>query len=146
MARQVKADIKLWNIEDEVLARKGYINIDQIRKIEVKDVIVDTGTVYLVLPQYIVDQLRLHVDGEVIVTYANKHKARKKVARGVRVEVLNRRGTFDAIIGDGELILIGMLVLEGLDLWPDTKTGKLTYNPEAPDNLPFFPILKIAKF
>lgn len=134
MAKQIKTDIKIWNFADEALKKENRLVI------EFKDVIVDTGSTRLVLPKEAVERLNLLKDGEVTVRYADERRAKKWVARGVGVEIMGRCGTFDAVIEDRPTPLIGMVVLEELDLWPDPINGRLTTNPESPD-MPLYNLL-----
>jgi predicted aspartyl protease len=137
MARRVKTDIKIWSFEEEILARRNLIKQEEVTILEFKDIAVDTGAARLVLPKETVKKLNLIEDGKVWVRYANMKRAKKSLVRGVSVEILGRAGTFDAIVEDRNTPLVGIEVLEGLDLWPDIKEGKLIPNPESPD-IPLF--------
>ena len=46
----VFTDIEILNHEDEVLARNGHIQASEIRRIELSNVLVDTGANVLCLP------------------------------------------------------------------------------------------------
>jgi predicted aspartyl protease len=142
MARRVKTDMKIWNFVDEELARRNVIKQEDVIILEFKDVAVDTGATRLILPKKTVDKLNLREDGKVWVRYANMQRAKKPLVRGVSVEILGRVGTFDAVIEERDTPLVGMEVLEGLDLWPDVKEGKLITNPESPD-MPLFDLFII---
>lgn len=133
MAREIKTDIKIWSYRDEVLAEEGYIKKEEIRKVEFKDVVVDTGATRLILPKIMVEQLSLKIDRMVWVRYANMQRVEKPLVRGISVEILGRTGTFDAIVEERDTPLVGMEVLEGLDLWPDIQNGRLITNPLSPD-------------
>ena len=133
MARQITTTIRLWNFVDEALAERGVIDSEEVRAVFVEGAIVDTGATRLVLTGEFVRRLGLPLRGEIAVRYADQRIGRKPIARGVAVEVLGRVGTFDAVVEEDGELLVGMEILEGLDLWPDPQRGILTTNPESPD-------------
>jgi predicted aspartyl protease len=127
---------------DEVLAGYGAMQPEDVRSMELDEIIVDTGSTRLVLTQAIVQRLGLPLTSEITVRYADNRTARKPVARGVAVEVMGRRGTFDAVVEANGQVRIGMVVMEALDLWPDPQRGILTTNPDSPD-IPLYNLLRI---
>ena len=141
MAREIRTRVSMWNFADEVLAQRGVISPAEVRSIDLEDALVDTGSTRLVLNQDLVRRLDLPLIGEVSVKYADDRTARKSVARGVRVEILGREAIFDAIVEEMGQTLIGMSVLEELDLWPDPQRRELTTNPSSPD-VPLYNLLK----
>jgi clan AA aspartic protease len=121
--------VKLWNILDEEKIKKG-----EISPIEVEAQIDNGATTAAVLPKTIAETLRLPVTRQTWVKYANEKKERKDVVRGLRVEIMGRDVTCDAVVEpDRETVLIGQFALEILDLWIDSKNGRLIPNPESPD-------------
>ncbi|MEW6685607.1 MAG: retroviral-like aspartic protease family protein [Candidatus Edwardsbacteria bacterium] len=125
---------KIWNFGDELESLRGLKKPEEIVKIEVEGLI-DTGATALVLPLLIVKKLRLLVDGrEVEVTYANGKRGKRKVARGVAIEILGREMETFAVVENKEArVLIGQIILEGLDLYPNPKEGRLEPRPGHPD-------------
>ena len=105
-----------------------------------EDPIVDTGSTRLVLTQGLIAVLGLRPVGQITVRYADDGRPTQEVAGGVVVEIMGRRTTMDAIDEDGCEPLIGMEVLEALDLWPDPQRGVLTTNPASPD-VPLYNLL-----
>jgi predicted aspartyl protease len=59
---------------------------EDVRSMELEDIIVDTGSTRLVLTQEIVRRLGLPITSEIAVRYADNRTAKKLVARGVAVE------------------------------------------------------------
>ena len=141
MAREIRTRVSMWNFADEVLAQRGVISPAEVRSIDIEDALVDTGSTRLVLNRDLVRRLDLPLIGEVSVKYADDRTARKPVARGVRVEIMGREAIFDAIVEENGQTLIGMSVLEELDLWPDPQRGVLTTNPSSPD-VPLYNLLR----
>jgi len=133
VARDIRTRVRLVNFVDEVLSQRGIIRPEEIRSLELDEAIVDTGSTRLVLTDELVQRLGLPIVGEITVRYADNRTARKPIARGVLVEVLGRDSIFDAVVEDQGEPLIGMEVLEALDLWPDPQRGALTTNPLSPD-------------
>ena len=142
MSREIKTRARIWNFADEVLAGYGAMQPEEVRSVELEEIIVDTGSTRLVLTQEIVQRLGLPITSEIAVRYADNRTARKPLARGVAVEIMGRRGTFDAVVEGNGQVLIGMEVLEALDLWPDPQRGTLTTNPESPD-IPLYNLLRV---
>ncbi len=133
MAREIKTRVRLWNYGDEVLSQRGFIPPEEVRSIELEEAVVDTGSTRLVLTRELVQRLGLPLVGEITVKYADSRTASKHIARGVLVEIMGRDSIFDAVVEEQGEPLIGMEVLEALDLWPDPQRGILTTNPLSPD-------------
>ena len=124
---------KIWNFGDELKARDNLIGWEKIRAVEV-DVLVDTGAAMLALPLGIVEELGLVLGKSVKVTYANGKVEEKEVAYGVKLELLGREAeTYALVEPEGQQVLIGQIVLEGLDLYPNPKKGTLEPRPGSPD-------------
>ncbi len=141
MAREIRTRVSMWNFVDEVLVQRGEIAAEGIRSVELEEAIVDTGSTRLVLTAEIVERLELLPISQVTVRYADDRRATKSVFGGVVVEIMGRRTTLDAIVEEEGEPLIGMEVLEALDLWPDPQRGELTTNPSSPD-VPLYNLLR----
>jgi len=140
VARDIRTRVRLVNFIDEVLSQRGVIRPAEVRYFEVNEAVVDTGSTRLVLTNELVQRLGLPIIGEITVRYADERTARKRIARGVLVETLGRDSIFDAVEKDQGEPLIGMEILEALDLWPDPQRGVLTTNPLSPD-IPLYNLL-----
>ena len=126
---KVMTKMKIWNYEDEVRAKYGYITSEDVRMKEV-EALVDTGATLLVLPENLVQELGLPLSEKVSVTYADGKKGKRKLARGIVVEILGRKGEFNAVVEKDEgRILLGQVVLETLDLYPNPTKGILEPRP-----------------
>lgn len=120
--------IKIWNFLDEEKIKRG-----DVLPIEV-EAQVDNGATSVVLPKDIAEKLNLPVARKTWVRYANEKREKKDVVRGLVIEVLGRSTLCEAIIEPKRKTpLVGQFVLEMLDLWIDSKSGKLIPNPESPD-------------
>ena len=128
---RVSADIILANNRDVVNLGDGDNVLDHVKHIVVSGV-VDSGAARLVLPQRVVDQLQLRVDGEVTVRFADNRREKRQIVSNVWLELLGRHGVFNAVVEPArEDALIGAIVLEDLDLLVDCATQSLY--PREPD-------------
>ena len=94
--------------------------------------IVDSGAARLVLPQRVVDLLKLPIDGEATVRYADRRRAKRMLVSNVWLQLQGRHGVFSAIVEpDRDDALIGAIVLEELDLLVDCGTQSIY--PREPD-------------
>ena len=75
-------EVKLANLEDLVLAKRGVIAPEEVRRVTIKDALVDTGASRLSLPKPIIEQLGLSPVGSV-----NSMTANGMVTRTVYAEV-----------------------------------------------------------
>lgn len=122
-------EIELTNLEDLNLANRGYIDQKDVRRVTIKDALVDTGATRLSLPQPIIDQLGL--------TPVSSAKARtasgivdRTIYSEVRFMILEREGSIPVTDLPADApVLVGHMVLEQLDLCLDIRKG-LIYNPD----------------
>jgi predicted aspartyl protease len=118
-------DFEVANNDDLALVRRGLLPADQVRRRTVSGV-VDPGAAMLVLPQAVVKQLGLPLGNKVRVRYADGHRAQRREAEAVYVELLGRHNTFTAVIEPKrDTALIGAIVLEALDLLVDNRRARL---------------------
>ena len=126
-------EIELANLEDMALANRGVINPEEVRRITVKDALVDTGATRLCLPEPIIEQLGLTPFGN----------ARARTAAGIVDRIIYSEVRFTILEREGSLpitdlpadapVLVGHMVLEQLDLCLDIRKG-LIYNPDHGDD------------
>lgn len=127
---KVQVAAKIENLEDIFRAEAGTLPADQVRSVDVSDALVDTGAVMLSLPKRMVAQLglrayrtrRMRTAGGIVQT---------RICAAVRLTVQGRDFTTDvAEIPDDCPVLIGQIVLEGLDFVVDPVGQRLIGNPE----------------
>ena len=126
-------EIELANLEDMALANRGIITLEEVRRVTVKDALVDTGATRLSLPKPIIEQLGLAPFGN----------AKARTAAGivdriiystVEFTILERKGSLPVTdLLEGAPVLVGHMVLEQLDLCLDIRKG-LIYNPDHGDD------------
>lgn len=126
---QVIATLTVTNRIDQVLAERGFIPAEEVRKTTLTDVLVDTGATLLCLPSAVIAQLGLVQGGEARVeTSAGVQKGR--IFRDVDLCVENRQGTFDCLeLTEVPFALLGVTPMEVLGLEPDLRNRKLRVLP-----------------
>jgi clan AA aspartic protease len=130
---RISIEIELANGEDLVLAKKGSLATDQVRRARVIGW-VDTGASHMVVPESIAQQLGFPEKGQANVRYADHRKETRKVVDQVHVQLLGRDGTFKAIVEPARpAVLLGAIVLEDLDLLVDCRTQ--TLHPRDPNTI-----------
>lgn len=134
---EVRVKAKLANAGDEALARRGMLQVAQVRTYEA-DALVDTGAVRTILPPHVVEYLGLGVRGQRVAEYADGRKEAVGVTEALIVE-LDGRDTLEEALVLGDEVLIGQTVLEKLDLFVDYQRQRLVPNPAHPDQ----PVTKV---
>jgi predicted aspartyl protease len=130
---RVTAEISLANYWDVLRAQNGELSPDAVRRTTISG-IVDTGAARLVLPQWVVDELGLLIDGETGVRYADQRTATRPIVRNVGLELCGRASVFSAIVEpDRQDALIGAIVMEELDLIVDCTKNEV--RPRDPDQI-----------
>ena len=120
--------VKMWNVMDEERVEKG-----EVEPLEIEAQI-DNGATTPVLPPQVAKKLNLKKTGEARVRYADERREKREIVMGLRIAVMGRDTVCRAIVEPKRKIpLIGQIVLEDLDLWIDSKNGRLIPNPESPD-------------
>jgi clan AA aspartic protease len=136
---EIKVKIELENAADRFWFLEKKIQEKEVRKYQI-EAIVDTGAVMLVLPQDVVEELKLKVQRNVLVRYADERKEERPVAGPVIIKIGKRFMTADCIVGPpASDALIGQIVLEELDLTADCQNQTLTPRPESP----IYPLLNL---
>ena len=118
----VYAQIELGNPSDEGLDT-----------IEV-NALVDTGALWLIIPQHVANQLKIKTLEEREVTLADGAKRLVPYAGPVRVRFKNRTGFTGALVMGNE-VLLGAIPMEDMDLMVHPLKQMLIPNPENP-NIP----------
>jgi len=93
---------------------------------------IDTGATMLVLPQSVVDELKLPVQRRATVKYANEITTERDIVWGVEVEICGRKGVFEAVVEPHKTYaLLGAIVMETLDLIVEPRNLKIYANPRS---------------
>jgi predicted aspartyl protease len=127
---RVLTEATIENLEDLWAVRQNRLPPEQVRRLVVKDAVVDTGARMLSLPTRLIRELGLErVDSRRVITSAGVREA--DVYRAVWLTIQGRFCVMDVMeVPDGVPVLIGELPLERLDFVVDPGSGSLIGNPE----------------
>jgi len=131
---KVTTTVTVTNRIDQILVERGFIPATQIRSVTLDNVLVDTGATRLCLPENIINDLGLPLQGEVDVKIAvGVQKVR--IFRELSISVAGREGTFNCIeLPAGNDALLGLIPLEDLGLEPDLQNQCLRVLPLSGKN------------
>ena len=128
---QVKIQVTLRNAREVVMARLGHLTSEQVRTYTT-EALVDTGATRLTVPSFVADRLGIirlrHTDAE----YTDGRVEEVDTTEGIQIEMLGRTAIRDAMVL-GKHVLIGVTVLEDLDLLVDCKRQRVMPPPDRPD-------------
>jgi predicted aspartyl protease len=126
---QVFIPITIVNRADEIRAADGTIAADQIRKLSLGKVLVDSGATTLSLPKGMIEQLGLEPLREVLTKTAAGYQ-RSLVYQDAKLTVGDRTGVFQCLeLPGGDDALLGVIPLEELGLEPDFQKHELRFLP-----------------
>ena len=136
---EIVVEIELENADDRSLARAGVLAEDSVRRETIKAV-ADTGAVMLALPEDVVERLGVPVVDTITTTYADGRRGELPVTDTLRIRIGDREmGTECIVVPEGAEALVGVLVMERLDLIADPSNQTLGPRPESPDR----PLLRV---
>jgi predicted aspartyl protease len=127
---KVLVNAKIDNLFDLENRERGLLPAEQVRSIEVPDVLVDTGATSLLLPKRLISGLGLrHFRARTVRGVGGSTPL--PMYSAVRLTIQGRECTLDVgEIGDEFPVLIGQVPLELLDFVVDPKGQRLVGNPE----------------
>jgi clan AA aspartic protease len=123
MMGQVYVRVVLTNHREAVMARLGQLDASQVHRYET-EALIDTGAVRSAIPAAVAERLGLFRLRKTDAKYADGRVEEVDVTEAVTVELLGRETEMNPMIL-GEQILLGVLVLEGLDLMVDCNRNRL---------------------
>ncbi|MBC8384998.1 MAG: clan AA aspartic protease [Candidatus Cloacimonetes bacterium] len=128
----IYAKITLINGEDVILHRKGYLEKEKIRELEVK-ALVDSGAYMLAINEKIKTQLGLEAIDHQTAELANGEILKLEIVDPVYIEFENRSTTVRAMVLPGESeVLLGSIPMEDMDVVIEPRKQQLIVNPENP--------------
>lgn len=98
---RVFVDVVLANNREVVNLSEGENVLDRVEHVVVSGV-VDSGAAKLVLPQRVVDELQLKIDGKTTARFADNRREKRQVVSNVWLQLLGRHGVFNAVVEPGE--------------------------------------------
>jgi len=127
---KVTVPLTVINRADQIRAQDGTIAMEQVRSVELRDVLVDTGATTVCLPVEMVAQLGLELLKEVEATTAAGIRS-VRIFQDAKISLCGREGTFECLeLPGGRDPLLGVIPLEMLGLEPDLKNQALRVLPE----------------
>ena len=131
--RDIVVTAWLENTCDRGSFEQGYSDASAIRATGV-EVIVDTGTAMLILPETVVERLGLEVRRRVMVAYADGSREMRPIAGPVTVEICGRSACTSCIVGPSmSAASVGRSLLMELDLIAGGhRPGLYPRHPEHP--------------
>jgi predicted aspartyl protease len=131
---KVTTQITITNRLDEGMAEQGLLPADQVRKVILDDVLVDSGATTLSLPINIIQQLGLVPLREVLTKTAAGYQ-RSLIYQDAKISVMGRSGIFQCLeLPGGDDPLLGVIPMEDLGLEPDFQKQELRLLPMEPGN------------
>ena len=122
---KVTTPLTIINRADQIRAQDGTIAVDQVRSVQLREVLVDTGATTLCLPAEMVEQLGLELLKEVEATTAAGIRS-VRIFQDAKISLCGREGTFECLeLPGGRDPLLGVIPLEMLGLEPDLKNQTL---------------------
>jgi clan AA aspartic protease len=103
----------------------------EIEELDAK-ALVDTGAIDLCIPALVAKQLRLDAIEQREVTTADGRKQMVDYVGPVKVEVFGRHAFTGAMVM-GDVVLLGAIPMESMDLLVDPRRLQLIPNPEHPN-------------
>ena len=126
---RVTTRIRVENLEDLLAVRSGRLANDQVRRVEIMEALVDTGSTMFALPKRYVELLGLKKMRDRTVVSSSGVKS-AEVFDAVRLTIMGRDCTVEVMqVPDVVPALVGQIPLEVLDLVVNPVAGTLTGNP-----------------
>ena len=130
MMGKVTIPLTVINRADQILHNRGVISRDQVRSVQLRDILVDTGATTLCLPAEMIEQLGLELLKEVDATTATGVRS-VRIFQDAKISLCGREGTFECLeLPGGRDPLLGVIPMEMLGLEPDLKNQTLRVLPE----------------
>jgi len=123
MMGQVHVRVVLTNHREAVMARLGQLDASRVHRYET-EALIDTGAVRSTIPAAVAERLGLFRLRKTDAKYADGRVEEVDMTEAVTVEILGRETEMNPMIL-GEQILLGVMVLEGLDMMVDCNRNRL---------------------
>jgi len=126
---KIHTKLVIINNIDEFRFEEGIIAADKVRKIQIEDVLIDTGATTLALPAKFINELGLKFMKTVAVSTATGINERK-IYQNVKVRLLERETICECIeLPDEAQPLLGVIPLEAMGIELDLQTQKIKFLP-----------------
>ena len=120
---QVYVQVILTNHREAVMAQFGQLDPNQVHRYET-EALIDTGATRSVIPPAVADRLGLYRIRRTEAQYTDSRVEEVDVTEAVMVEIIGRETVIPPMVL-GEHVLLGVTVLEELDLMVDCHRNRL---------------------
>jgi clan AA aspartic protease len=128
----IHIELELLNGADLVLARRGTLREDEVRKLHVT-ALVDSSAYMLAINEDVRQQLGLDKIEERLAELADETTKNYDVVGPVEVRIPHRRCMVDAMVLPGSAeVLLGAIPMEDMDLIIDPKSQRVMVDPSMP--------------
>ena len=128
---EIRVKVLLTNSADEMAHRRRKLKKSAIRRFEA-DALVDTGAVRSVIPIHVMEKLGVLERGKRVAEYADGRKDTVGITEPIIFDIFGRDTLEEALVL-GDEVLIGLTVVNKLDLLADCANRRLVPNPAHPD-------------
>ncbi len=136
---EIVVEIELENAGDRHLAQTGVRATSDVRRERVR-AIADRGVTMLMLPKDVVERLGLPETDQVGTVSTDGQRGEAAVAGPLTIRIGDREtGTECIVLQEGAEAVVGLVVLNVLDLHPNPVSRTLAPRPESPDR----PLLRV---
>lgn len=127
----IYAELELVSAGDVELARRGYIQADEIKK-ETVNALVDSGAYMMCINEHIQSQLDLMVIDTMEAELADGTLKKMDVVGPVIINFKNRTTSCNAVVLPGESeVLLGAIPMEDMDVVMVPKLQTIDVNPHS---------------
>jgi clan AA aspartic protease len=120
---QIRMHVILTNHREAVMARLGQLDASQVHHYET-EALIDTGAVRSTIPAAVADRLGLFRLRRTDAKYTDGRVEEVDMTEALTIEILGRQTETSPMVL-GEQILLGVTVLEELDLMVDCNRNRL---------------------
>jgi len=136
---EIVVEIELENAEDRYLAQTRVRAARDVRRETIR-AIADRGVTMLMLPKDVVERLGVSEGDRVSTVSVDGRRGEAAVAGPLTIRIGDREtGTECIVLPEGAEAVVGLVVLNVLDLHPDPVSQTLGPRPESPDR----PLLRV---
>ncbi len=126
---RILTEATIESLDDLYEVRKGRLPAESVRRVTVKDALVDTSTTMLSMPRSLIKQLGLNpLTTKRTLTTSSRREA--QLYDTVRLTIMGRSCPLDVLETSDDIpVLIGQVPLEILDFVVDPRGQRLIGNP-----------------
>jgi clan AA aspartic protease len=129
---EVRVNIKVSNAVDVGMMRRGLLQKEQIRSVEV-EAVVDTGAVRSCIPVDLKEKLGLQTERHINAQMANGQTQSVELTEAAYIDIMDRLAT-ESFLVLGSEVLLGQTALESTDLLVDCNRRRVITNPDHPNS------------